>query len=64
MLSPRLVVVGQTEEVVLLRPRAALVVFQNGLNLRGVGKEVLAFGLEGTLEEGRHADVGFDDADL
>ena len=64
MLTPRLVVVGQTEEVVLLRPCATLVVLQNGLNLRGIGKEVLALGIEGTLQECRHSDVGLDDANL
>ena len=64
MLAPGLVVVSQSEEIVLLRPRATLVVLQHCLNLRGVGEEVLALGIEGSLQEGRHTDVGFDDADL
>ena len=64
MLTPRFVVVSQTEQVVLLRPCPTLVVLQNGLNLRGIGEQMLAFGIEGTLQECRHTDVGFDDANL
>ena len=64
MLPPGLVVVGQSEEVVLLCPRTTLVVLQHGLNLRGIGEEMLAFGIEGTLQEGRHADVGLKDTNL
>ena len=64
MLPPGLVIVGQTEEVVLLCPRTTFVVLQNGLNLRGIGEEVLAFGIEGTLQEGRYADIGLKDTNL
>ena len=64
MLSPGLVVVGQTEQVVLLRPGTALVVLQHCLDLRGIGEQMLPLGIEGSLEEGRHTDGGFDDADV
>ena len=61
MLAPSLIVVGQPEEVVLLRPRATLVVLQHRLNLGGIGEEMLPFRIEGTLEECRHTDVRLDD---
>ena len=64
MLTPWLVVVGQTEEVVLLSPRTTAVVLLHRLNLRGIGEQMLAFGIEGTFEEGRYTDVGLDDANL
>ena len=64
MLSPGLVVVGQTEQVVLLRPGTSLVVLQNRLDLRGIGEQMLVFGIKGSYQEGRHTDIGFDNTDL
>ena len=64
VLSPRFVVVGQSEEVVLLRPRATSVVLLHRLYLWSIGEEMLAFGIESTLEEGRHTDIRLDDANL
>ena len=64
MLAPGLVVIGQTEQVVLLCPRTALVILQDRLYLRRIGEQMLPFGIEGALQEGSHTDVGFEDANL
>ena len=63
VLSPGLVVVGQTNEVILLCPRTTLIVLLHRLDLWRISEKMLAFGIDGPFEESTHTDISFNDTD-